>query len=137
MSKPYGFQLRRSKGWRMPPNSMSVARPSVFGNPCTCSWPYGCPYSPEFERGAWEDDAGQVSPLRCCVDVYRHYVEMGLRGEGTATGRLEFMLDGMLGYPRRAKLITALPRARAKNLGCFCSLDKPCHRNVLLEIANR
>lgn len=25
---------------------------------------------------------------------------------------------------------------RGKNLACFCSLDQPCHADVLLEIAN-
>lgn len=29
---PIRVQLRRTKGWRMPPNTMSVARPSPFGN---------------------------------------------------------------------------------------------------------
>lgn len=26
---------------------------------------------------------------------------------------------------------------KGKNLACFCPLDKPCHADVLLEIANR
>lgn len=26
---------------------------------------------------------------------------------------------------------------RGKNLACWCSLDKPCHADVLLEIVNR
>ena len=26
---------------------------------------------------------------------------------------------------------------RGKNLACFCPLDKPCHADVLLEIANK
>jgi hypothetical protein len=31
--KPVRIQLSRKKGWRMPPNTMSVARPTMFGNP--------------------------------------------------------------------------------------------------------
>lgn len=31
--KPRRVQLRRVKGWKMPPNTMSVARPSRWGNP--------------------------------------------------------------------------------------------------------
>jgi hypothetical protein len=31
--KPYRVQLRRTKGWRMPPNTIKVARPSRWGNP--------------------------------------------------------------------------------------------------------
>ena len=30
---PVRIQLRRTKGWRMPPNTVSVARPTKFGNP--------------------------------------------------------------------------------------------------------
>ena len=31
--RPVRVQLRRKKGWRMPPNTVSVARPSKWGNP--------------------------------------------------------------------------------------------------------
>lgn len=30
---PRRVQLSRKKGWRMPPNTMSVARPTKWGNP--------------------------------------------------------------------------------------------------------
>lgn len=30
---PDRIQLSRAKGWRMPPNTVSVARPRPFGNP--------------------------------------------------------------------------------------------------------
>jgi hypothetical protein len=30
--KPLRVQLRRTKGWRMPENTVSVARPTMFGN---------------------------------------------------------------------------------------------------------
>lgn len=30
---PVRVQLSRRKGWRMPPNTVSVARPGQFGNP--------------------------------------------------------------------------------------------------------
>lgn len=33
MSKPIRVQLSRRKGWRMPPNTASVARPTKWGNP--------------------------------------------------------------------------------------------------------
>ena len=31
--RPVRVQLRRTKGWRMPPNTVSVARPGKWGNP--------------------------------------------------------------------------------------------------------
>ena len=32
-AEPTRVQLRRTKGWRMPPNTVSVARPTKWGNP--------------------------------------------------------------------------------------------------------
>lgn len=37
---PQRIQLRRTKGWRMPPNTVNVARPSRWGNPHRVGW---CP----------------------------------------------------------------------------------------------
>lgn len=33
MSEPVRVQLSRKKGWRLPPNTVSVARPGKWGNP--------------------------------------------------------------------------------------------------------
>jgi len=33
MRGPLRVQLRRSKGWRMPPNTVKVTRPGKYGNP--------------------------------------------------------------------------------------------------------
>lgn len=33
MEKPRRVQLRRTKGWKMPENTVNVARPSKWGNP--------------------------------------------------------------------------------------------------------
>lgn len=33
MTTPTRIQLSRRKGWRMPENTMSVARPTIYGNP--------------------------------------------------------------------------------------------------------
>lgn len=32
-NKPHRVQRKRSKGWRMPPNTVSVCRPGKWGNP--------------------------------------------------------------------------------------------------------
>ena len=37
----------------------------------------------------------------------------------------------------RARVLRELPELRGKNLACFCPLDRPCHADVLLEMANR
>jgi hypothetical protein len=33
--KPQRIQRKRTKGWRMPPNTVSVCRPGKWGNPFT------------------------------------------------------------------------------------------------------
>ena len=33
MSQPARIQLQRKKGWKLPPNTVSVARPPTWGNP--------------------------------------------------------------------------------------------------------
>jgi len=33
MTKPVRIQRKRTKGWRMPENTVCVTRPSIFGNP--------------------------------------------------------------------------------------------------------
>lgn len=33
MARPVRVQVRRTKGWRMPPNTVYVGRPSKWGNP--------------------------------------------------------------------------------------------------------
>lgn len=33
VSQPRRIQLSRKKGWRLPPNTLNVARPSRYGNP--------------------------------------------------------------------------------------------------------
>lgn len=144
MSAPGRIQLIRTKGWRLQDASrelngltaVKVDRATLYGNPCVCSWPFGCPHSEKFEREAWAYEDGTISPLRCCVAVYRHYVETGLKGEPTSTGRFWFAAEGLAGYPHRKKLIAALPKLRGKNLACWCPLDQPCHADVLLELAN-
>ena len=58
MTAPIRIQLKRTKGWRMPPNTVSVARPTKWGNPFTFDdWP-----------GA--DDASDAEKRSWCVGMY-------------------------------------------------------------------
>ncbi len=126
MRKPVRVQLRRTKGWRMPPNTKKVDRSTAFGNPLVCT-PHGCKRKP----------CGCCEPYRCCVDVFREYVVSGMEGRASRTGSLGIAAEAMVGYPRRTKLVERLPELRGKNLACWCALDKPCHADVLLKLANR
>jgi hypothetical protein len=122
---PKRIQRQRTKGWKKPDGAVYVGRGSVFGNPVVCT-PHGCETKP----------CGCCPEYRCCVKVFREYVTSGIEGRGSITGSFNIGLDALCGYPRRAELVRRLPELRGKDLMCWCALDKPCHADVLLELAN-
>lgn len=101
--KPQRIQLKRTKGWRMPENTVKVDRATSWGNP----WKVG-------NIGPWgrtaADNEGAVGLFKAMLN------DPELRA-GTR-------------YP------ADLTPLRGKNLACWCPLDKPCHADVLLELAN-
>lgn len=52
---PQRIQRRRSKGWKMPPNTVYVGRPTKWGNPFVVGKPGGA-YTPmvQDQRHAWQ-----------------------------------------------------------------------------------
>ena len=120
--RPVRIQQRRTKGWRKPENTVSVARPSRWGNPFPVS-EYGIDLSlalfREALRGGWNprllDQAESDEYWRTTYERARVFrVRVG-NWHPTEQARLEL---------------------RGKNLMCFCPLDQPCHADVLLELAN-
>lgn len=93
--KPVRIQRKRTKGWRMPPNTVYVGRPSKWGNP----------YKTASDFREWLYCAGTLK--------YK-----GRYGSGAWY---------------RASVISKL---RGKNLACWCPLDKPCHADELMRLAN-
>jgi hypothetical protein len=106
---PKRVQRRRAKGWKMPPNTVYVGRPTKWGNP--------------FKVGRDGDAA-------YCLQLYR---QLALGNLCLTLGPVSLMAQ------RRARthLEQAGVELRGKDLACFCKLHQPCHADVLLEIANR
>lgn len=120
--KPFRVQLSRQKGWRMPDNTVSVARPTRFGNPFSVR-EFGREKAIYLYRMAvcstgWSPDwvAGMNDPQ--AMRVYEKVIA----------------LQSKLGGIERMRWVQA--DLRGKNLACWCPLDQPCHADVLLEIAN-
>lgn len=95
--RPIRVQRKRTKGFRLPPNTVSVTRPGKWGNPFRVGQP------------------GINTP----EDAVARYREVMNRPD------MELI---------RLEVVREL---RGKNLACYCPLDKPCHADVLLELANR
>ena len=157
---PRGVQRRRTAGWRMPEGAKYVGRPTKWGNPFRYRSPSGLVrYRPDHPDEC--EYEGRVS-----ADGYRHpyyapdgtvtdyRVRYATRAETVELYR-RTLIDpdrGMLAaYPsNRGHLVTywsagvlhtvtpAMIRAElaGADLVCWCPLDQPCHRDVLLAIAN-
>lgn len=107
---PRRVQLRRTKGWRMPSRTVKVARPSQWGNPYRIGPDGTAAECVDKFRGVCESEA-------ILEHVYRNWL--------TPHGDDYWDMD------------TWLRPLRGMNLACWCPLDRPCHADVLLELANK
>ena len=112
-SPPRRVQLSRRKGWRMPANTVVVSRPSMWGNP--------------FD---WEKTGRvQAKKLYRLTLVLSQPQLIKIAGGGPAWW--------LALITWREKVKRELPSLRGKNLACWCPLDKACHADVLLKMANK
>lgn len=110
---PERIQRKRAAGWKMPRNTVYVGRPSPFGNP--------------FKACIHYDHQHAVDLFQMCVrrfPVQGHDINRW-RDAGGSTAALIGIASGVL-----------LENLRGKNLACWCSLDQPCHAEILLKMAN-
>lgn len=126
---PERIQQRRTAGWRKPENTVSVARPSKWGNPwrveqVECSMGGLCWGSTGLDglggrvRHHEHSDTKQEA-ARTVVTAYRHAILWPVSGD-----------------PEVPDLDDIRRELAGKDLMCFCPLDQPCHADVLLALAN-
>lgn len=115
MAAPVRIQRRRTKGWKMPPDTVNVSRPGLYGNPF--DWQH-------FGREG-------------AVDLFRAWLADGLTAEERLSTGIDIPNRERADW-QRAKILAGLPDLRGKNLACWCKVapDVPCHADVLLELAN-
>lgn len=108
---PERIQLSRTKGWRMPPNTVKVDRATRWGNPFNATQTHIC--------FSWQ---GLPAPLirlheppnlGRCLDLYSAW------------------LLGLLVYDPHL-----LAPLTGKNLACWCAPEALCHADILLRLAN-
>jgi hypothetical protein len=108
---PQRIQRKRVKGWKMPPNTIYVGRPSMWGNP----FQVGHRYSP--------DDSFYT--------VYGDYLQDGLVTTDNCLIAFEAYCRNWL--RRGSEWLAPL---RGKDLACWCSPGSECHADILLRLAN-
>lgn len=111
MTAPVRVQLRRTKGWRMPPNTVKVDRSTGYGNPWTIR---------NDGRGGWTVH-GPNTPVGGIICGNE---------EGARLRAIDL-------YRREAQRLGVSAALRGKNLACWCDPGQPCHADVLLDLANR
>lgn len=119
---PERLQLRRVKGFRLPPDARSVAHPGRWGNPFRVGGYFmlGDPDPRARLRMEWcqshrpDPRFTLITSAAMAVDWYRR-LAAGWNPEFVARVRRE--LGGL-------------------HLACYCRPGDPCHADVLLEVAN-
>lgn len=109
---PERIQRKRSKGWKMPPNTVAVTRGTIWGNPFSVA--------PGVRPGSTVGGARGYIAVPTVDDAVACFAEM-------------LACDG----PAADALRSRLPELRGKDLACWCPLDQPCHADVLLRLANQ
>lgn len=119
---PRRIQLRRTKGWRKPPDAIVVARPTKWGNPYAI---------------------GDGADIHVHADGYS--IEVALTADLAVALYRDLMITRTQHFPDEHpedaayadRWLADLETLRGHDLCCWCPLDAPCHGTVLLEMANR
>lgn len=128
------IQRRRTRGWRMPENTVYVGRGSRWGNPFRVLGDNEYLFCDASHRrkilDPWvifdpdQDIANAPATVEMSVEFYRRWLTHEFNAAGIVRPCI-FTADDI-----RREL-------RGKNLACWCPLDGPCHADVLLELASR
>lgn len=121
---PIRVQRRRTKGWKMPPNTVYVGRPTQWGNP----WHVGglC-------NQFWVDHVGPPDAPSWFGIPANHVI-------ADAQEAVEMYRKWLIDIAER-NVPMPISMLRGKDLACWCALTingkyVPCHADVLLSVAN-
>lgn len=121
------IQLKRTKGWRMPENTVKVDRTTKWGNPFRVGYQTSVWHRPGSQAGCPDEpvyrDTFIVVDAAHSIRLFRHAV---LREADWYHDTWE---------------ASDFSELRGKNLACWCPLHinggySPCHADVLLSLAN-
>ena len=107
MTAPRRIQRKRTKGWRMPPNTVYVGRGSRWGNPFV---------------------VGKDGSAEECIRKFADYL-LPYRHHGPNSNLFHLFVS-------ESNLTELQAALRGKNLACWCREGEPCHGDLLLEWAN-
>lgn len=125
---PERVQLSRRKGWKMPPNTVNVARPGRYGNPFIASETARDGIAAAVMANGMQWLPGDWWTVEETIAMFRQWIA-GDPVIDPATGRT-MKPPGIFAKP------PSIEPLRGKNLACWCKPGAPCHADVLLKFAN-
>lgn len=119
---PKRIQRKRTKGWKMPPNTVYVGRPSKWGNP--------------FKVGQFMYYM-DVCHFMLLSDVKKYFTVGKNIVSAVAKKKLtrEDCINLFNTYAYRINS-EKLSELKGKNLACWCKEGDLCHADILLKLAN-
>lgn len=125
---PKRIQRKRTKGWKMPEGVYYVGRSGQqwagtmgpFANPFRVGGYFKIGKGAHAGGFMWLEAAPQVA-------------DASFTKIQTAEQAVEFFREFRRRYPYTEQELATI---RGRDLACWCALDKPCHADVLLELAN-
>ena len=128
--KPKRIQLRRSRGWRLPPETVNVARPTKWGNPWRVGDVLGCDMD---ESEDYRGSAAVITAELACA-LYRAAL---LSPPTSYVCHPDGRRTVITGLASGVTAVDVVRELRGRHLACWCPAERPCHADVLLEVANR
>lgn len=107
------IQRKREAGWKLPPNTAVITRPTKFGNPFT---------------------AEKIAGLGFHVDpaaIKESSVRMFRQWLGPCWWEV---WCGPESIAARKRILESLDELRGKDLACFCKEGDVCHGDILIEL---
>ena len=112
--KPIRIQRKRTKGWKMPENTVYVGRPTVWGNPFLVKEGLdGWVVNSAISNRILVKDSNKGVCLGLAINLYIEHISDKI----------------FLGLAHPIDILE-------KNLACFCPLEQLCHADVLLSWCN-
>lgn len=128
---PVRVRLSRVKGFKLPANTVSVARPTKWGNPFNFRDAAHC-----WTALSYNEKGNLAGRHAASVKAFREWMKTraGFRLEGIGLYADDIAIA--VSPNVEARIPHDPIELRGKNLACWCKLDQPCHADVLLELAN-
>jgi len=118
------IQRKRTKGWRMPENTISVTRPGKWGNP--------------FKVGTYLNAWGKAFIAIKLTDkpeeIHKIY-QSGLFDDKITLEKSLQWYEMWLKWMIAEKKLD-ISRLKGANLSCWCKLTEKCHADILLKLAS-